>query len=351
MSKIASDTTWVKSMARTIAFADNTTRTRHPAIEAMKSHWWVYLAEAALLALFMISACAFAVLFEYPNSPVHQAIPNPFMRRGLMGLAMGLTVVALIYSPWGKRSGAHMNPAITLCFLRLGKIDAWDATYYIVAQFIGAAAAIGFSRLVAKPLMTHPAINYIVTVPGGPGTIAAWIGEFGISFFLMRMILSFNRFPRLITRTGVFAGVLVAIYITLEAPLSGASTNPARTLGSAMFAELFTGLWVYFTAPVLGMLAAVEISRLLAANPDRLCAKLTHSYKTPCILRCNCMDVLGVERRRPKAPLAKDAARYPLLDAVDVAALGPGMSEYLVNRIRTTRNIVVREGVEIPESS
>lgn len=295
-----------ESRAPTALVADNTMPAAHRAIRAISSHGWVYLAEAALLALYMISACAVTVLFEYPNSPVHQALPSPFVRRALIAAAMGLIMIALIYSRWGKRSGAHMNPALTLCFLRLGKMDVWDAAFYIVAQFIGAAAGVGFSRSVATSLITHPAINDVVTLPGHWGIVAAWIAEFGISFVFMGTILCLNRFPRLITRTGIFAGVLLAVYITFEAPLSGASFNPARTLGSAIFAQLFTGLWVYFTAPVLGMLAAVEICRLLAPNRDRLCAKLTHSLKVPCILKCKCLDAGGASK--PPSPKSSPPA-------------------------------------------
>ncbi|MFQ5683048.1 MAG: hypothetical protein ACE5HC_07220 [Candidatus Binatia bacterium] len=75
--------------------------------------------EAAGLGIFMVSACTFGTILEYPASPIHQAIADPFLRRILMGLAMGLTAVGIIYSPWGKQSGAHINPAITLTFFRL----------------------------------------------------------------------------------------------------------------------------------------------------------------------------------------------------------------------------------------
>jgi aquaporin Z len=93
--------------------------------------------EAAGLAFFMISAGLFGTLLGYPGSPVHQAIDEPFLRRALMGLAMGLTAIAIIYSPWGKQSGAHINPSVTLTFLRLGKVAKWDALFYVVAQFAG----------------------------------------------------------------------------------------------------------------------------------------------------------------------------------------------------------------------
>jgi aquaporin Z len=79
--------------------------------------------EGAELGLFMISACAFVVLLEYPTSPVHQSIPDPFLRRILIGMAMGLTAIGIIYSPLGQRSGAHFNPLVTLTFFRLGKVE------------------------------------------------------------------------------------------------------------------------------------------------------------------------------------------------------------------------------------
>src|SRR5947199_287880 len=89
-------------------------------------HWPEYLIEATCLGLFMLSVCVFGTLFEHPGSPIRQAIGDPLLRRIPMGLAMGLTAIALIYSPFGKRSGAHMNPAVTLTYARLGKITRLD---------------------------------------------------------------------------------------------------------------------------------------------------------------------------------------------------------------------------------
>src|SRR5262245_4173159 len=102
---------------------------------AWKRHWPEYLMEAGERGRFRISACFFVVLLEHPASPVHQAIPSPMLRRVLMGLAMGSTAVAIIFSPLGKRSGAHFNPAVTFTFWRLKKVGGADAAAYVLFQF------------------------------------------------------------------------------------------------------------------------------------------------------------------------------------------------------------------------
>ncbi len=117
---------------------------------ALSEHWPEYLCEALELCLFMISAGAFTILLEHPASPVCSAIPDPFLRRMLVGLAMGSTAIAIVFSPLGKRSGAHFNPAVTLTFWRLGKVKGIDAIFYIIAQFLGGIAG-GRDRGVVCP--------------------------------------------------------------------------------------------------------------------------------------------------------------------------------------------------------
>ena len=88
-------------------------------LDALKDHWPQYLMEAWGLGVFMVSAAVFTALLEYPVSPAQQAIVDPLVRRALIGMAMGLTAIGIIYSPWGQRSGAHVNPSVTLTFFRL----------------------------------------------------------------------------------------------------------------------------------------------------------------------------------------------------------------------------------------
>ncbi len=230
-------------------------------------------------------ACGFTALLEHPASPVHQAIPSSFIRRMLIGAAMGATAVALIYSPWGKQSGAHFNPAVTLTFYRLGKVSRWDAIFYILAQFVGGVAGVLATLAVLGPVIRHSSVNYVVTVPGAGGAVVAFLGELVISFVLMLTVLTVMKTARLARFTGWFAGALVALYITAEAPLSGMSMNPARSFGSALPAHLWTAWWIYFTAPPLGMLLAAELYQRRHRIPV-ICAKLHHHNDKRCIFRC-----------------------------------------------------------------
>src|SRR5690349_10854499 len=100
---------------------------RDVAMSPLRANIAIYAIEAVLLGAFMVSACAVTAPLEHPASPLRHAIGSALARRAIIGAAMGATAVLLIYSPWGRRSGAHMNPAMTLCFLRLGKIRARDA--------------------------------------------------------------------------------------------------------------------------------------------------------------------------------------------------------------------------------
>ena len=253
------------------------------AVASLRQHWPEYLMEAWALGMFMLSAALFTGLLEYPGSPVHQAIPSAFTRRALIGLAMGLTAIALIYSPWGQRSGAHMNPATTLTFLRLGKVTSWDAVFYIAAQFIGGVCGMLLSGRLLGAIISHPAVNYVATVPGPAGAGVAFLAEGAIACGMMLMVLFVTSTPKLARFTGVLAGALVFLYITLEAPLSGMSINPARTLASALPSGIWTSGWIYFTAPVLGMLLAAQLFILLNGAPPRACPKLHHGAKQHCI--------------------------------------------------------------------
>jgi aquaporin Z len=200
-----------------------------------------------------------------------------------MGLAMGATAIAIVTSPWGKRWGGHFNPAITLTFYRLGKVEFWDAWFYVTAQFLGALSGVALARYLLRGALAHRAVRYAVTVPGMYGSAVAFAAELTISFILMSAVLFTTNRKGLASYTAYFVGVLIAMYYTFEAPLSGMSTNPARTFGSALHANYWHALWIYFIAPALGMLAAGQLFLRVRGGAPPYCAKLHHGNYERCI--------------------------------------------------------------------
>jgi aquaporin Z len=256
----------------------------------LAEHWPEYASEGLGLGIFMISACTFGTLLAHPESPVVRLIRNPTLLRTLMGMAMGATSAVLVYSKFGKRSGAHLNPSTTITFFRLGKVDPIDALFYISAQFAGAILGVYASSILAGRWLAHPAVDYVVTLPGPYGYAWAFLAEATITFLLMSVILRVANTPKLNRYTGLFAASLVMIYICIEAPVSGMSMNPARTLGSALSAANWRAIWIYFTAPPIGMLMAAELyvrSHGTGQLRRVLCAKLHHDNRERCIFRCN----------------------------------------------------------------
>lgn len=258
-------------------------------IETLKQHWPEYLIEAWCLASFMVSACAFAVALFHPRSPL-TAI-NISVRLVIMGIAMGATAVAIICSPWGKRSGAHFNPAVTLTFLRLGKIAGADAAFYILSHFVGGLAGVAVSWLAFGKLLEDGAVNFVVTMPGDYGVGAAFLAEVIISFMMMTMILYTSNSPRVSRLTPHLAGIFVAIFIAFESPISGMSMNPARSFASAAFAGTWSSVWIYFIAPLLAMLAAAEVFVRTRGLKAVLCSKLHHHNRMRCIFNCRFVEL------------------------------------------------------------
>ena len=253
------------------------------AFASLRLHWPEYLMEASLLGAFMVSACVFGVLYGLPQSPVRQAVSSDFLRGLLGGLSMGLTAITIFYSPWGKQSGAHINPVVTLTFFRLGKIRFWDALFYIGSQFAGAVLGVFLVSQFLRREVSHPAVRYVVTTPGPRGPWVAFAAELVIAFGMMSAVLYFSNHHRLSRYTGAFASLLVATYITLEAPLSGMSMNPARSFGSAFPSGIWDHFWIYLTAPLLGMLTASELYLWRGGRETVKCCKLHHDNEKRCI--------------------------------------------------------------------
>ena len=220
--------------------------------QALRRHWCHYLAEAAGIMAFLTVSSVANVVFHHPDSALARALsPQPWVQRMGVGLALGLLIAAMARSRWGKRSGAHFNPAVTLGFWQLGYISTADALWYGLAQFAGAVLA-GLAMFeLLLPWFSHPDIHYNTTTPidTAHGWALALGAEILISAALMLVLLWALHSRRLKPWAGALAGLALALFVVVEAPLSGMSLNPARTLGTAVAAGIGTHLWLYFLAP------------------------------------------------------------------------------------------------------
>ena len=241
--------------------------------------------ELAEMTVYLCCTCVFATLLQHPASPIRHLIPSVIVRRAIFGILIGTTLTAIILTPWGQQSGGHLNPAVTWTFYRLRKLEFWDAVFYGIAQFSGATAGVAIATLLLQGAPAQPAIRYSATQPGSHGAGIAFAAEVLISFSLMFVVLIASNSRAVSRYTPYMVGGLYAVFITLEAPLSGMSMNPARTFGPAFLGSYWHGLWIYFLAPTLGMLIAAELFLWLRCGIGPYCAKLHHANHERCVFR------------------------------------------------------------------
>jgi aquaporin Z len=235
---------------------------------SFKKNWIHYLQEALGLAIFMISACFFGAMLEAKNSIIHLAIHSSFIRTIIMGLLMGATAIFIFYSPWTSPSGSQINPAVTLSFLRLGKMCPWDGLFFVLFQFSGGVLAVYAMQLILGGKLTSPPVNSVATVPVVGNTLAL-ITEFLIAFITMVMVMFTSHHKKLKKYTRIFAGGLVCTWVIVAGPISGFGMNPARSFASALPANTWTAFWIYLFTPVAGMLLATEFFLFAQKNKAR----------------------------------------------------------------------------------
>lgn len=218
-----------------------------------------YLQEALGLALFMISACFFTAVLFAEKSSLHDMLPGSAGKISIMGVLMGATALFIFYSPWTAPSGSHINPAVTLTFLRLDKMCRYDALFFILFQAIGGMLAVYVMQWCMGNILTEPPVNSSVTVPGKWGIVPALLAELFIAFATMTMVLFTSHDDKLKKYTRLFSACLVCTWVIIAGPVSGFGMNPARSFSSALPSGIWTAFWIYVAAPVSGMLLAAEV--------------------------------------------------------------------------------------------
>jgi aquaporin Z len=238
-------------------------------LRTFQQHWKFYIMEAVGLGFFMMSACFFSGLFWSDHSLMAHTMGSNTGKFLMMGLLMGLTALIIFYSPVTAPSGSQINPAVTLTFLRLGRISRADASFYILFQLAGGTLAVYLMKWLMGEWLTEPPVNYAVTIPfrGGP-----WVSapvEIAIAFVTMSVILFSSAHHRLKNYTRLFAGILVCLWVMLAGPVSGFGMNPARSFASALPSGIWTSFWIYLLAPLAGMLGAAEVFLLTGKNASK----------------------------------------------------------------------------------
>jgi aquaporin Z len=157
----------------------------------------------------------------------------------------------------------------------------------VIAHFVGGAFGVGVAALLLGPEIRTPEVMYAVTVPGTYGVPGAFAAELFMATLLMGVVLVISNRPALASLTSYLVGILITFYVLFFAPISGFSINPARTTASALFADIWSAVWVYFSAPVLGMFLAAEVYvRYQGQQHPVLCAKLHPDPAYECPFKC-----------------------------------------------------------------
>jgi aquaporin Z len=221
--------------------------------------WRLWLSEFVGTALLVGAGLSVVILDISPKGPMapHLGLGE---RLAVTGFLFGSIGALIAVSPVGRVSGAHINPIVTLAFVLRGRMRPWLAAGYVVAQLGGAVA--GAAILTAWGDLGR-AVNFGATLPGKAyGAVAAFGGEVVTSAALIVLLIAFVGSRRLRAFTPLLFPALYAVMVFLEAPISGTSTNPARSLGPAVIAGAWRGWWVYWVGPIAGALAGLAIARV-----------------------------------------------------------------------------------------
>lgn len=260
--------------------------------EAITTHWKEYLMEAAELCVLMLSICVSGTLI-YSTSPLSAF--SYFSKSFLMGCAVAGVTFLIIRSPFGRRTGAHFNPALTLTYFFLGRIPHWDTIFYILFQFAGAVIGVFIAHEVLGGRLSAPPVCYVITLPGNSGRAVAYVAEFLLSGLLMGVILFTTNRVRLINLTPFLVALITVFYYVFCSSLAGFSVNPARSFSSALFASVWRSVWIYFLGPTSGMLFAALIYVRTAGGRQVYCAKVFHDLESSCPFSCRLAQLMRRE--------------------------------------------------------
>jgi glycerol uptake facilitator-like aquaporin len=254
-----------------------------------KKHAQAWLSEFAGTTILLFISVFVARWLVGPDSALASAVPGIASRAAIDGVIIGAALGLLIISPFGRSSGGHFNPAVTVTMWLLRALPGRDAGAYIVAQLAGSLVGVLLGRVVLGAVMASPAVRYAAIQPAArwPGG-AVFAGE-AISFgILMAIVVAVLVRPALARWNPAVVAAGVAVLIFAGGLTSGGSFNPARQLLPLLLAGRLTYLWAYLLGPIAGAVAlgmlinALGLRRPLSCS---LCPTLSRRPPQPIVLK------------------------------------------------------------------
>ena len=247
-------------------------------------HFSEWMAEFAGTGVLMLGGLSAVMLDFGPGSPMAGLIPSISGRLLLTGLLFGGTGSLVAISPLGRRSGAHLNPAITLGFWLTRTLHPYDLLGYVAAQMLGAAAGTIVMQAAWGP--TADALHDAITQPApGMSDAPTMLLEAAMTALLVLTIFFFTSHRSTTRWTPVAVWLVVALLVWQGAPFTGASLNPARSFGPAIVSGHLAKLWIYFVGPLAGSILASGLAWAMGPRLLPITGKLFHDPNYPTIFR------------------------------------------------------------------
>ena len=244
--------------------------------QPVHSHLAEYCCEMAG-AFFNLFVGLNIVIFDFGKGlPMEQWVPSPSARLLINGIIYAGSGALFAILPWGKLSGAHLNPSVSLAFLLRGKMHLRDFFGYVTFQVFGAIIAAAMTVWLWGKYASS--VEDGVTQPGvGFAIWFVFLAEVVMTFLLVLLIFTFVSSERLARWTPCATWIACALMVWQGAPISGTSLNPARSFGPALVSGIWAYQWLYWAAPLLGATLAVLTFRIVASERNILTAKLFHA--------------------------------------------------------------------------
>jgi aquaporin Z len=252
-------------------------------------HLWEWAAEGTGTSFVLFCTLTATYWTERLGSTFVRGNQSTGLRLVVMGAVIAVSAAVVAYSPVGRLSGGHLNPAVTVAFWLQRRVSPIDLMGYVMSQVTGAIVGIAAARLVWGRVLASPAIRWgVVSSQHQWSTLAAGAAEVLVSTVFIGTVIAMLSHRRTARFTPTVVATVVVVMVWLVAPYTGVAFNPARGLGSAVFSGDFGFVNVYVTAPVLGAALAVGLWTLTGRRA--LTASIYHDPSYPSTMRCEICD-------------------------------------------------------------